>query len=85
LQTCSSSSRPPRASRCWRCRKRAKSYTSKLSAYGTIQSALGVLQAAAKKLGDPALFQSVVGTPTVSGILSASATDVSAAGNYTIT
>ncbi|RQO51376.1 flagellar hook protein [Variovorax sp. KBW07] len=64
--------------------ERAKSYTSKLSAYGSIQSALGVLQASAKKLGDPALFQSVVGTPTVSGILSASATDVSAAGNYTI-
>jgi flagellar hook-associated protein 2 len=63
---------------------KAKSYTSKLSAYGTIQSALSTLQTAAKKLGDPTLFQSVTGTPTVSGILSASATDVSAAGNYTI-
>ncbi len=63
---------------------KAKSYTSKLSAYGTIQSALGTLQAAAKKLGDPTLFQSVTGTPTVSGILSASSTDVSSAGNYTI-
>lgn len=62
----------------------AKSYTSKLSAYGTIQSALATLQTAAKKLGDPTLFQSATGTPTVSGILSASATDVSAAGNYTI-
>jgi len=63
---------------------KAKSYTSKLSAYGTIQSALGTLQAAAKKLGDPTLFQSVTGTPTVSGILSASSTDVSSAGSYTI-
>lgn len=63
---------------------KAKSYTSKLSAYGTIQSALSTLQAAAKKLGDPTLFQSVTGTPTVSGILSASSTDVSSAGNYTI-
>ncbi|RSZ47276.1 MULTISPECIES: flagellar filament capping protein FliD [unclassified Variovorax] len=63
---------------------KAKSYTSKLSAYGSIQSALATLQTAAKKLGDPTLFQSVTGTPTVSGILSASATDVSAAGNYTI-
>jgi flagellar hook-associated protein 2 len=63
---------------------KAKSYTSKLSAYGTIQSALSTLQTAAKKLGDPTLFQSVTGTPTVSGILSASAADVSAAGNYTI-
>ncbi|WP_454907382.1 flagellar filament capping protein FliD [Variovorax gossypii] len=63
---------------------KAKSYTSKLSAYGTIQSALSTLQAAAKKLGDPTLFQSVTGTPTISGILSASSTDVSSAGNYTI-
>ncbi|CAA2109856.1 flagellar filament capping protein FliD [Variovorax paradoxus] len=63
---------------------KAKSYTSKLSAYGTIQSALSVLQTAAKKLADPTLFQSVTGTPTVSGILSASATDSSAAGNFTI-
>ncbi|SEF26860.1 flagellar filament capping protein FliD [Variovorax sp. NFACC27] len=63
---------------------KAKSYTSKLSAYGTIQSALATLQTAAKKLGDPTLFQSVTGTPTVSGILSATATDASAAGNYTI-
>jgi len=63
---------------------KAKSYTSKLSAYGTIQSALSTLQAAAKKLGDPTFFQSVTGTPTVSGILSATATDTSAAGNYTI-
>lgn len=63
----------------------AKSYTSKLSAYGTVQSALGTLQAAAKKLADPALFQTVTGTPTVSGILSASSTDASSAGNYNIT
>ncbi|MDM0070955.1 flagellar filament capping protein FliD [Variovorax sp. J31P207] len=64
---------------------KAKSYTSKLSAYGTVQSALGVLQSAAKKLSDPALFQSVTGTPTVSGILAASSTDASSAGNYSIT
>jgi flagellar hook-associated protein 2 len=64
---------------------KAKSYTSKLSAYGSLQSALGTLQTAAKKLSDPALFQSVTGTPTVSGILSASSTDPSSAGNYSIT
>lgn len=64
---------------------KAKSYTSKLSAYGQIQSALESLQAAAKKLGDPALFQAVTGTPTVSGILSASSTDAGSAGNYNIT
>jgi flagellar hook-associated protein 2 len=64
---------------------KAKSYTSKLSAYGSIQSALSTLQTAAQKLGDPALFQAVTGTPTVSGILSASATSTSSAGNYSIT
>jgi flagellar hook-associated protein 2 len=64
---------------------KAKSYTSKLSAYGTLQSALGVLQTAAKKLADPALFQTVTGTPSVSGILAASSTDASSAGNYSIT
>ena len=64
---------------------KAKSYTSKLSAYGTVQSALSVLQTAAKKLSDPALFQSVTGTPSVSGILAASSTDASSAGNYSIT
>src|SRR6478736_4493092 len=63
---------------------KAKSYTSKLSAYGQVQSALESLQSAAKKLGDPALFQAVTGTPTVSGILAASSTDPSSAGNYNI-
>ncbi|MBS0339487.1 MAG: flagellar filament capping protein FliD, partial [Proteobacteria bacterium] len=64
---------------------KAKSYTSKLSAYGQVQSALESLQSSAKKLGDPALFQAVTGTPTVSGILAASSTDASSAGNYSIT
>ena len=64
---------------------KAKSYTSKLSAYGSLQSALGVLQTSAKKLSDPALFQTVTGTPSVSGILSASSTDPSSAGSYNIT
>ncbi|HYP83218.1 flagellar filament capping protein FliD [Variovorax sp.] len=64
---------------------KAKSYTSKLSAYGTVQSALESLQSAAQKLGDPALFQAVTGTPTVSGILAASSTDPSSAGTYNIT
>jgi flagellar hook-associated protein 2 len=65
--------------------EKAKSYTTKLSAYNTVRSALGVLQTAAKKLSDPALFQTVTGTPTVSGILAASSTDASSAGNYSIT
>ncbi|MEJ8811111.1 flagellar filament capping protein FliD [Variovorax ureilyticus] len=63
---------------------KAKSFTSKLTAYGTVQSALSTLQTAAQKLSDPALFQTVTGTPTVSGILAATSTDPSSAGNYTI-
>ena len=39
-----------------RCRQGQISYTSKLSAYGQLQSSLGTLQAAAKKLSDPAFF-----------------------------
>lgn len=64
---------------------KAKSYTSKLSAYGTVQSALETFQAAAKKLSDPALFSSVSGTPSVTGILTAASTSASVAGNYNIT
>ena len=62
----------------------ANSYTAKLSAYGQIQSALEAFQAAAQKLSDPALFKNVTGTPTVSGILSATSTDPGSAGNYSI-
>ncbi|MCY1205972.1 Flagellar hook-associated protein 2 [compost metagenome] len=60
------------------------SYNSKLSAYGTLQSALTGIQAAAKKLGDPALFQAITGTPSVSGILAASGTDPRSVGTYAI-
>lgn len=64
---------------------KAESYTSKLSAYGTVQSALETFQAAAKKLSDPSLFESVSGTPSVSGIVTAASTSASVAGNYNIT
>ena len=60
------------------------SYNSKLSAYGTLQSALAGIQAAAKKLGDPALFQAITGTPSVSGIMAATGTDPRSAGSYAI-
>lgn len=62
----------------------AKSYTSKFTAYGTVQSALETFQAAAKKLSTPALFESVSGTPTVSGIVTAASTAASVAGSYNI-
>ncbi len=60
------------------------SYNSKLSAYGTLQSALAGIQAAARKLGDPALFQAITGTPSVSGIMAATGTDPRSAGTYAI-
>lgn len=63
---------------------RQTSYNSKLSAYGTLQSALTSIQAATKKLGDPALFQAITGTPSVSGILAATGTDPRAVGSYAI-
>ena len=60
------------------------SYNSKLSPSGTLQTAPTGPQAAAKKLGDPALFQAITGTPSVSGILAASGTDPRSVGTYAI-
>jgi len=64
--------------------QRQVSYTSKLSAYGQLKSALGTLQTAAKKLSDPAFFQSVKAASSATDVLSASAGATAAAGNYSI-
>jgi flagellar hook-associated protein 2 len=64
--------------------QRQVSYTSKLSAYGQLQSALTTLQAAAKKLGDPAFFQSVKATAGSADVLSATAGNTASAGSYSI-
>ena len=50
-----------------------KSYTSKLSAYGQLKSALEELQTAAAALALPALYQVVTATPTAPDVLTATA------------
>ncbi|MFH0130218.1 flagellar filament capping protein FliD [Variovorax sp. EL159] len=64
--------------------QRQTSFTSKLSGYGQIQSALNGLQAAAKKLSDPAFFAGVKTTATPTDVLTASSTDKASAGTYNI-
>ena len=64
--------------------QRQVSYTSKLSAYGQLQSALNTLQAAAKKLGDPAFFQGVKAAAGAAVVLSASAGATASPGMYSI-
>ena len=59
-------------------------YNSKLSAYGTIQSALSALQTAAAQLGNPTLFQSVTPTSSAPAVLNATAGTTAASGSYLI-
>lgn len=63
---------------------RAASYTTKLSAYGQLQSGLGTLQTAAAKLADLSLFQGVKATSSFNTVLTASATNTAASGGYAI-
>lgn len=63
---------------------RATSFTSKLTAYGQISSALSTLQAAANKLSSPAFFQNVKTTVATTDVLSASTDTTAAAGSYAI-
>ncbi len=64
--------------------QRQVSYTSKLSAYGTLQSALSTLQTAAKKLSDPALFQGAKVTSSMPDVVTASAGSTATAGTYAV-
>ena len=61
-----------------------KSYTSKLSAYGQLSSALEELQKAAAALALPALYQGVTATPTVPDVLTATALSGAPAGTYAV-
>ncbi len=63
---------------------RATSFTSKLSAYGQVTSALTTLQNAAKKLADPAFFQSVKTSVTASDVLGATADGTAVASSYAV-
>ncbi|GAA4348606.1 flagellar filament capping protein FliD [Variovorax defluvii] len=65
--------------------KRATSYTTKLSAYSQVQSALNTLKSAADKLGDPDFFKTVKSSITGDAdVLSAATSGTSVAGSYAI-
>ncbi|CDS50302.1 Flagellar hook-associated protein FliD [Polaromonas sp. CG9_12] len=63
---------------------RQTSYTSKLSAYGQLNSALSTLQTAAAALAKPALFQGVTANSTATDVVTAKALSTASSGNYAI-
>lgn len=60
------------------------SYTSRLSAYGQLNSALSALQTAAAALAQPALFQGVKASSTAIDVLTATALSTAAVGSYAV-
>nr|MDP2189911.1 flagellar filament capping protein FliD [Rhodoferax sp.] len=64
--------------------KQQRSYTSRLSAYGQINSALSALQTAAAALAKPALFQGVKASSTATDVLTATALSTAAVGSYAV-
>jgi flagellar hook-associated protein 2 len=65
-------------------KRKEATYTAKLSAYGTLQGALSSLQAAANKLADVKLFQTVKASSSFTDVLSASAASTGASGSYAV-
>lgn len=63
---------------------RATSYTTKLSAYSQIQSALNTFKTAGDKLADPAFFKTVKASVSDGDVLAASTSETSVAGSYAI-
>ncbi|MDI1268723.1 MAG: flagellar filament capping protein FliD [Polaromonas sp.] len=63
---------------------RAKSYTTKLSAYGTLQSSVSALQTASARLSSLSLFQGVKAASSFNTVLTASAETTAVAGSYAI-
>ncbi|VTU26906.1 Flagellar cap protein [Variovorax sp. PBS-H4] len=63
---------------------RATSYTTKLSAYSQVQSALNVLKTAGDKLADPEFFKTVKAANSDSDVLSVTTGDTAVAGSYAI-
>jgi flagellar hook-associated protein 2 len=63
---------------------KATSYTTKLSAFSQVQSALNTLKTAGDKLADPAFFDTVKASVSDADILSATPGDGSVAGSYKI-
>lgn len=60
------------------------SYTTKLTAYGQLSSALGSLQTAAAALAKPELFQGVKASSTASDVLTATAASTAQSGTYAL-
>ncbi|VTU22522.1 Flagellar cap protein [Variovorax sp. PBL-H6] len=63
---------------------RATSYTTKLSAYSQVQSALNSLKSAGDKLADTAFFKTVKASVGDADVLSATTSGTSVAGSYAI-
>lgn len=63
---------------------RATSYTTKLSAYSQVQSALNTLKTAGDKLADPAFFRTVKASVGDAEVLSATTSGTSVSGSYAI-
>ena len=59
-------------------------YQAKISAYGSVKSALSTFQTALSSLTDPTSFQSLSATVGATGVLAASAAAPAVAGNYSI-
>lgn len=64
--------------------QRSVSFSTKVSAYGTIKSALSTLQAAAKKLGDPSLYTGVKASVTAADVMSVTTSGTASAGTYLV-
>mgnify|MGYP002040283077 FL=1 len=60
------------------------SYQAKLSAYGTLNGALGAFQSAMAKLGQSSTFENLQTTIADKTILSATASSKAATGNYQV-
>lgn len=61
-----------------------RSYTSRLSAYGQLNSALSALQTAAAALAKPTLFQGVKASSTATDVVTASALSTATSGTYAL-
>jgi flagellar hook-associated protein 2 len=61
-----------------------RSYTSRLSAYGQLSSALSALQTASAALAKPTLFQGMKASSTAIDVLTATALSTAAVGSYAV-
>ena len=64
--------------------KQQTSYTTQLTAYGQLSSALGTLQTAAAALAKPELFQGVTASSTATDVVAATAKSTAQSGTYSL-